>query len=114
MVYPGVKNLSVRRKLALSNWNPPSDGLIYNRIPLKVDKLLKYLDTLPLENRPTITHYVIKACGEVLKENPDLNGKLIFGKFLPYETCDVSCLVNIDGGNDVGQMLIKDVPNKSV
>jgi hypothetical protein len=57
---------------------------------------------------------VVKACGEILKENPELNGKLIFGKFLPYETCDVCCLVNIDDGNDVGMMLVKDVPNKSV
>jgi hypothetical protein len=57
---------------------------------------------------------VIKACGEVLRENPDLNGKLIFGKFVAYKTCDVSCLVNIDGGEDVGQMLIKDVPSQSV
>jgi pyruvate dehydrogenase E2 component (dihydrolipoamide acetyltransferase) len=43
-----------------------------------------------------------------------MNGKLIFGNFVPYETCDVSCMVNVDGGNDVGFMLIKDVPSKSV
>ncbi len=72
------------------------------------------LDKLPNKNRPTITHFVVKACGEVLKDNPDLNGKLIFGKFVPYKTCDVCCLVNIDDGNDVGMMLVKDVPNKTV
>ena len=43
-----------------------------------------------------------------------MNGKLVFGKFVPYSTCDVSCFVNIDGGNDVGAMLVKDVPNKSI
>ena len=57
---------------------------------------------------------MVKACGEILKENPELNGKLIFGKFLPYKSCDVSCLVNIDDGNDVGMMLVQDVPAKSV
>jgi pyruvate dehydrogenase E2 component (dihydrolipoamide acetyltransferase) len=56
----------------------------------------------------------VKACGEVLRQNPELNGKLIFGKFLPYDSCDVCCLVNIDDGNDVGMMLVKDVPSKTV
>lgn len=114
VLYPGAKSLSTRRKFALSNWSPPSDGVIYNNISLRVDKVLSFIESCPKEKRPTITHFVIKACGEVLKENPDLNGKLIFGKFVPYKTCDVSCLVNIDGGEDVGQMLIKDVPNQSV
>lgn len=113
-LYPSLQSLSVRRKFALAGWPAPKEGIIYNNIALRVDPLLNFLATLPQERRPTITHYVIKACGEVLRLNPELNGKLIFGKFLPYETCDVCCLVNIDDGNDVGMMLIKDVPSKSV
>lgn len=112
--WPSLQSLSVRRKFALANWPTPKEGIIYNNISVRVDKLLDFLSTIPRENRPTITHYVVKACGEVLKENPELNGKLIFGKFLPYETCDISCLVNIDDGNDVGMMLVKDVPSKSI
>ncbi len=27
-----------------------------------------------------------------------LNGKLIFGKFVPFDTVDVTCLVDIEGG----------------
>ena len=57
---------------------------------------------------------MIRACGEALRESPDLNGKIIFGKFIPYETCDISCLVNVDGVNDVGMMLVRDVPRKSI
>lgn len=48
-----------------------------------------------------------------MKAEPELNGKIIFGRFVPYETCDVSCLVNIDDGNDVGFLLVKDIANKS-
>lgn len=39
---------------------------------------------------------------------------MIFGKFVSYKTCDVSCLIDIDDGNDVGMTLVKDVSNKSV
>ena len=114
LFYPSSQTLSTRRKFTLATWSAPNQGLIYNNIPIRVDKLLAFLETIPKEIRPTVTHYVVRACGEILKQNPDLNGKLIFGKFVPYKTCDVSCLVNIDGGNDVGMMLVKNVPNKSM
>jgi pyruvate dehydrogenase E2 component (dihydrolipoamide acetyltransferase) len=112
--YPSAQTLSTRRKFALANWPPPKEGVIYNNISLRVDKLLNFLEKIPKDVRPTITHFVVKACGEILKQSPELNGKLIFGKFVPYESCDVCCLVNIDDGNDVGMMLVKDVPNKNV
>jgi pyruvate dehydrogenase E2 component (dihydrolipoamide acetyltransferase) len=82
--YPSAQSLAVRRKVSLAVWPAPKEGLIYNNISLRVDKLISFLSTVPKEIRPTVTHYVVKACGEVLKENPELNGKLIFGKFLPY------------------------------
>ena len=82
--YPGAKDLSIRRKFTLANWEPPGDGIIYNNIKIRIDPLLKYLKTYPEINRPTITHFVIRACGEVLRQSPDMNGKLIFGRFVPY------------------------------
>ena len=112
--FPGAQSLSIRRKLASCQWPPPSDGLIYNRIPLRVDTVLKFIQSYPEGERPTLNHFIIKACGEVLKANPHLNGKLIFGKFVPYRSIDVSCLVDIDGGNDVGMVLVRDVASKSV
>lgn len=65
--WPSLQSLSVRRKFALSMWPEPAEGIIYNNISLRVDPLIKFLSTIPREHRPTITHYVIKACGEVLK-----------------------------------------------
>lgn len=112
--YPGAQDLSTRRKFTLATWEPPSDGLIFNNIKIRLDSVLKHINTYPQDKRPTITHYVIRACGEVLRQSPDMNGKLIFGRFIPYETCDVCCFVNVDGVNDVGMFLIKDVPNKSI
>ena len=47
IIYPKNQNLSTRRKLALSNWPPPNQGIIYNNISVRVDKLLSYLDAMP-------------------------------------------------------------------
>lgn len=42
-VYPGAKNIGIRKKIMLGTWSPPSEGVIHNRIPIRVDKLLKFL-----------------------------------------------------------------------
>jgi len=54
-----------------------------------------------------MTHFVIKAVGQLLNECSDLNGKLTFGKFVPHDTADVSCLVDIEGGKDLALLLVK-------
>lgn len=64
----------------LGTWTPPSEGVALIKHPVRVDKVLKLLEALPKENRPTLTHFVIKAIGKLLYECPDVNGKLVFGK----------------------------------
>jgi hypothetical protein len=46
-VYPGAKNIGIRKKIMLGTWTPPSEGVAYNRVPIRVDKLLKFLETIP-------------------------------------------------------------------
>jgi hypothetical protein len=60
---PGAKNLSIRKKIMLATWSPPSEGVITLRLPIRVDKTLKLIESLPKENRPTLTHFAIKALG---------------------------------------------------
>eukprot|EP01015_Nassula_variabilis_P025120 TRINITY_DN4861_c0_g1_i3.p1 TRINITY_DN4861_c0_g1~~TRINITY_DN4861_c0_g1_i3.p1 ORF type:complete len:239 (+),score=39.40 TRINITY_DN4861_c0_g1_i3:62-778(+) len=50
----------------------------------------------------------LKAVGNLLELAPDLNGKICFGKFVPYNNINVSCLVSI-GDKDLAMMLIKDI-----
>lgn len=38
----------------------------------------------------------------------DLNGKIIFGKYIPYEQINISCLVDIEG-KDLAMILIEDI-----
>lgn len=100
----------------LGTWTPPSEGVAIVKIKVRVDKVLNLIDSLPKEGRPTLTHFVIKAIGKLLHECPDINGKLVFGKvkyflwqFVQYETQDVCCLVDIDGGKDLAIVLVEDV-----
>ena len=77
---PGAKPLSTRKKFMQATWTHPSEPNIQVRVPVRAEKVLKLLETLPKENRPSITHFCIKACGEVLSAQPFLNGTLSLGK----------------------------------
>ena len=79
---PGAKEVSIRKKIMLGTWTPPQEGVAIVKIQVRVDKTLKLIESLPKENRPTLTHFVIKAIGKLLHECPDINGKLVFGKVI--------------------------------
>ena len=66
------------------------------------------------KNRPSLTHLAIKALGETARVCPDINGKIAFGRFVPYPTIDISCLVDVGGGNDLAMTLIEGVDKMSL
>lgn len=42
-IIPGSKEISIRKKIMLATWTPPSEGVILMKIPTCVDKVLKLL-----------------------------------------------------------------------
>jgi len=46
-LYPGAREISIRKKIMLGTWTPPSEGVITSRFDIRVDKVLKLLETLP-------------------------------------------------------------------
>jgi len=48
------------------------------------------------------------------KTAPDVNGRIAFGKFIPYTNCNVSCLVDIEGGKDLASVTVEDVDKMSI
>lgn len=95
---PGAKEISIRKKIMLGTWTPPSEGVALLKFPVRVDKTLKLIESLPKENRLTLTHFVIKAIGELLHECPDINGKLVFGK--------VFIILNLSSSNTKLKMFV--------
>ena len=66
----------------VSTWSDPSEGVIQVRLPIRTEKVQRIIDEYNKEKKIklTITHFVIKGCGILLREGKDLNGKLVFGK----------------------------------
>ena len=107
---------STRRKLAISTWSRPTEGNIYGKMIIDCSAAQGYLAELRETSgeKVTITHLVIKAVGEALKAVPDLNGRILFGRFVPFDTVDVACLVSLEDGKDLAKVKICDVDQKSV
>lgn len=76
----GGKDISTRKKIMLATWSDPSEGVITVKVPVRTEKANELIAKAGKDSRLTLTHFAIKAVGELLKTQPDLNGKLVFGK----------------------------------
>ena len=80
----GAKDISIRKKIMLATWSDPSEGVCTVKVPVRTDKTNQVIESQPKEKRLTLTHFALKAVGELLKTQPDLNGKLVFGKVTKF------------------------------
>ncbi|KAM3133241.1 hypothetical protein pb186bvf_014669 [Paramecium bursaria] len=108
LYYPGNFG-SIRRRVSLSLWDPPKEGMICNKMELDATNALKYLQSQQArDNKITITHICIRALAECLAQSRYVaNGKIVFGKYIPHDTVDISCLVNVQEGTDLTAVLVK-------
>ena len=111
-----MARMSTRRKLAIASWSAPREGNIYGKLTLDVSEALAYLEHVRATTgqKVTITHLVGKAIGLALAESPGLNGRVVLGRFVPFETVDLAFLVVIEGGADLAKVKVRDIDKKSV
>ena len=108
------KMTSARRKLAIATWEPPAEGNIHGKVTLDVTEAQKYIEHVRETTgvKVTITHLIGKAAGNALAKAPDLNGKILFGRFVPFDTVDITFLIASDG--DLGKSKIQNIDQKSI
>ncbi|MDX1658489.1 MAG: 2-oxo acid dehydrogenase subunit E2, partial [Nitriliruptorales bacterium] len=51
---------------------------------------------------------------EALRVEPSLNGTIRFGRFVPHDSVDVTFLVSMPDGSDLGKAKITNVPDRSI
>jgi pyruvate/2-oxoglutarate dehydrogenase complex dihydrolipoamide acyltransferase (E2) component len=107
---------SVRRKLAIASWRAPTEPNIYGKLELDATEALAYLDQVRERSgeRVTLTHLVGKAAGVALAEEPSLNGRISFGRYLPNDRVSLAFLVTMPDGSDLGRARVEDVDRKDL
>ncbi|HRI67784.1 MAG TPA: 2-oxo acid dehydrogenase subunit E2 [Polyangium sp.] len=105
-----------RRKLAIATWSSPAEGNIYGKLTLDVSQALQYVEHLRKKDgeKVTIAHVVGKALGKALEAAPGLNGRIVFGKFVPHQSVDVTFLVALENGKDLAKTKIANTNERSI
>ena len=111
-----MSRMTTRRKLAIASWSAPSEPNIYGKLTVDATRALAYLDAERARTgeKVTITHLVGKAVANALRKAPTLNGRIVFGRFVPHGSVDIAFLVSLEEGGDLAKAKISDVDTKPV
>ena len=101
--------------MTIATWKPPREGVIHGVITLDATEVLDYIERAreTTGQKVTITSFVGAAAGRALALEPTLNGYIAFGKYYAYDDVSLSFLVEIDGGKQLAQVLVKDIDSKT-
>lgn len=107
--------ISTRRRLAVATWRPSRDGRIYTRVSIDAGPMLAYVERTRAATGTaiSITHVIGTAAGRVVRDEPTIRARVVFGRIRPYPSCDVGFAVDIDGGADLAPVTVRDIDRKS-
>lgn len=110
-----VRHTSTRRRIAVATWRPSRDGRIYTRQAIDAAPMLHYVDRARVRTGEpvTITHVVGAAVGRVLRAEPEISARVVFGRIRPYPTCDVGFAVDIADGRDLAPVTVREADRKT-
>ena len=103
------RRTDVRRKIAAATWRASRDGRIYARLEVDVGPAREYCRRASEEAGVpvTVTHVVGAALARVLREVPEFRARMVFGRVVPLEQCDIAFAVDIDGGSDLAPIKVR-------
>lgn len=110
-------NLSSWRKAAIGTWKTVGDPSVYGVLELDAGPALRWIEKLRQEQgvRVTLSHLVGRACALMLKDNPDINGVLRWGRIYPRQDVDIFFQVATDtDGKDLTGAVIRKADQKGL
>lgn len=109
------RRTSIRRKIAVATWRPSRDGRIYARMEIDVTAALAYLDRVRVESgeRVTIMHVVAAALGRAIRQVPEIRARIVLGRLVDLDACDVGFAVDIEQGSDLAPVKVLGVDRLS-
>ncbi|MEO6020950.1 MAG: 2-oxo acid dehydrogenase subunit E2 [Knoellia sp.] len=109
------RRTSIRRKIAVATWRPSRDGRIYTRMEVDATAVLAYLERVRAESgeRVTVTHVVGAALGRAIRHVPEIRARIVLGRLVDLDTCDVGFAVDIEQGADLAPVKVHDVDRLS-
>lgn len=109
------RKLSAWRKISLGTWRPNGDSQVYCELRLNAEPAMKKIKELNQNSqyKITMTHFLGKLMGRVLKEVPDLNAIVRCGNIYPRRDVDIFFHVVYEETELSGQV-IRQIDAKSI
>ena len=117
--FKGQLKTNTWRKIALNSWDPDFGCSIYSKVELNPTPALKFLEKFNQENNQkiTLTHYLGKVLGILLREYPLLNCTIRGKKVYQRENCDIFFQISRPsqkGEEDLSGKVIREVDKKDL
>ena len=89
--------MSARRRISIASYKPPHEGVIHAAMTLDCSKVVEYLEAVHERTgkKVTITAFMGAIVGRALRAEPTLNGRIHFGRYIPYDSVNVAFLVQV-------------------
>ena len=114
--YNGRSNTPMRKKLVMSVWGEPNDSSCFAQVQVdcgKIDEFINDYNAAHSGQKISYTHYFLKVLGVVFSQIKGINGKLVFGRFVPFDSVNINSMVNIDN-KDLGSAIVQNCEVKSL
>jgi pyruvate dehydrogenase E2 component (dihydrolipoamide acetyltransferase) len=95
-----LERLSTWRRVALHAWREPNDPTVHGSLDIDVGEALDVIKDLRARSgeKITLTHLVGRAIALALRERPEVNSIVRFGRLYQRDTIDVFFQVAFEGG----------------
>jgi len=108
--------MNLRRKIQVATWRPAETGTILAKMSFDASKMIEWVEKKRKETgtRITLTHAIGKAIALAIHATPGLNGYIFMGRFIPFQTVDLSFLTTVEGGNNLFHCKVDQCEKKKV
>lgn len=111
-----VERLSTWRRLALHAWRAPNDPTVHGALEVDVGEALELIKELRATSglRLSVTHLVGRAIALAIRERPEVNAIVRFGRLYQRDSIDVFFQVAFEGGENLGGHKVVGADEKSL
>ena len=103
-------------KLLITMWTHPYDPQIYATMKFNISKAQEFLQeySQKVGVKVGFTVFLVKIMAKMFEKFPQVNGNVIFGKFVAKNTIDISVMVATEGGVEDDMITVKNCDKLSL
>lgn len=111
-----ARSTSARRKIAVATWRAPKESRLHARMAVDATAVLQYCASQTAEHGVRVTPGVVVgvAFQRAVEQVPAFHHRVVLGRIVRFDSYDVAFAVDIDDGDDLAPVKVREVDRKTV